>query len=110
MKHQQTCCSEGCEMKVLGQMNNRDLCLEHYLSEATEKLDTTADCFRCGLGVDDETMDWMLLQVDFVVETIGNDSLDLSEDDRSKLLQLLLSVANLNEFIRHSMAVAVHAG
>ena len=42
----------------------------------------------------------MLEQVDFIVETIGDESLDVGDEMRSNLLQLLLSIANLNEQIR----------
>ena len=42
----------------------------------------------------------MLDQVDFIVEIIGNEDLELGDEMRSNLLQLLLGIANLNEQIR----------
>jgi hypothetical protein len=42
----------------------------------------------------------MLDQVDFIVEAIGNETLELGDEMRSNLLQLLLALANLNEQIR----------
>ena len=100
----QTCHSQGCGTEVPDGFDEGGLCLEHYLAEATQRLDATADSFRCGLGVDNETLGWLLLQVDFVVETIGNEALALSQEEQSKLLELLLGVANLNEYIRHNTA------
>jgi flagellar biosynthesis regulator FlaF len=49
----------------------------------------------------------MLDQVDFLVETIGDESLQLSDEMRSNLLQFLLTIANLNEEIRHKAALGL---
>ncbi len=68
------------------------------------ELETAKNKFSSGLGVDGESMDWLLAQVDFVVETIGNENLILDDFQRSELLELLLGVANLNECIHHSSA------
>jgi flagellar biosynthesis regulator FlaF len=45
--------------------------------------------------------------VDFIVETIGNESPELSDELRSNLLQLLLAIANLNEQIRRQASLAL---
>ena len=104
MSLNQTCHSGGCRAEVPYGFSEWNLCLEHYLEYANVKLENAAEDFRGGLGVDGETLDWLLHQVDFVVETIGNDAVTLSEEQRSRLLQLLLGVANLNEYIRHEAA------
>ena len=52
-----------------------------------------------GQGVDAEAFDWLLAQVDFVVDVVGSEDLILSDEQRSQLLQLLLDIANLNEYI-----------
>jgi flagellar biosynthesis regulator FlaF len=49
----------------------------------------------------------MLAQVDFIVETIGSENLELDDEMRSNLLQLLLAIANLNEQIRHQASLAL---
>lgn len=100
----QTCHSTGCRAEVPYGFLERSLCVEHYLEYANVRLENAAEDFRSGHGVDGDTMDWLLSQVDFVVETIGDDAVNLSEDQRSHLLQLLLGVANLNEYIRHETA------
>ena len=50
--------------------------------------------------VDHNSREWMLAQVDFIIETIGNEDLEIGDEMRSNLLQLLLAIANLNEQIR----------
>jgi hypothetical protein len=44
--------------------------------------------------------------LDFAVEWLGEEETDLDSDHRSRLLELLLGVANLNEYVRHSIVVA----
>jgi hypothetical protein len=97
-----TCRSQDCAIEVPEALCDTSLCLEHYVAEAARRLDAAKDSFDGGRGVDRETLDWLLAQVDFVVETIGNESLTPSEDQRFKLLELLLGIANLNEYIRRS--------
>jgi hypothetical protein len=80
-------------------------CIEHYIVVTTQKLGSARDSFRCGVGVDPEEFDWLLAQVDIVVEMIGDETLDLGDEQRTKILDLLLGIANLNEYIRRSNVV-----
>jgi uncharacterized protein HemX len=81
--------------------------LEEYVSESTQKLNSIAENVSRGEKVDRDTHDWMLSQVDFLVETVGNESLELNDEIRSNLLQLLLAIANLNEEIRHQASLSL---
>ena len=101
-----TCHSKGCKVEVPEGFGESGLCLDHYVAEASQRLDAATECFRLEQGVDNETLDWLLVQVDFVVETIGNETVGLNADQRSKLLELLLGIANLNEYIRHYAVTA----
>lgn len=95
-----TCHSRDCKITVPQGYGEKGLCLDHYLTEATERLDAATECFRHGQGFDTNTLDWLLVQVDFVVQTMNDATAHLSEDQRCKLLELLLAVANLNEHFR----------
>ena len=74
--------------------------LDNYLLTSNEKLEQIVDLMNNGRAVDAESRDWMLAQVEFIITIIGNESLDPGDDTRSKLLQLLLSIANVNEQLR----------
>lgn len=82
--------------------------LEDYLAESTQRLESIAERSAQGETVDAESRQWMLDQVDHIVETVGNESIEISEDMRSNLLQLLLAIANLNEQIRHDSSSPSH--
>ena len=80
--------------------------LDSYLLDSTQELNAITELVSRGETVDRDARDWMLAQVDFIVETIGNESLELGDEMRSNLLQLLLAIANLNEQIRHQASLA----
>jgi hypothetical protein len=74
--------------------------LDNYFLKATQELNAITELVSRGEIVDRNSRDWMLDQVDFIVETIGDEGLELGDGLRSNLLQLLLAIANLNEQIR----------
>ncbi len=51
--------------------------------EAFRQLDEETDLSRNGQRVDRNTVDWLLIQVDRIVETIGEDSPELNVDSRT---------------------------
>jgi len=81
--------------------------LDNYLLESTQKLDAITELLNRGEVVDRESQTWMLAQVDIIVDTIGDESLELGDEMRSDLLQFLLAVANLNEQIRHQASMGL---
>jgi flagellar biosynthesis regulator FlaF len=93
--------SQGCTIDLQASSGEGGLCLDNYLLKSTDKLNALTELVSRGDSVDYDSRAWMLAQVDFIIETIGNDSLELDNELRSNLLQLLLAVANLNEHMRH---------
>lgn len=81
--------------------------LDDYLASAMDELQRMTDRVNRGETMDHDSRDWLLNQVDFIVEVIGNESLELGDEMRANLLQLLLAVANLNEQIRHQASFAL---
>lgn len=74
--------------------------LKDYLQDSMQQLATITERVSRGETIDFQTHHWMLDQVDYLVEMMGDESLELDDELRSNLLQLLLSIANLNEQIR----------
>jgi hypothetical protein len=103
-----TCHSEGCRIEVPEGFDDGDLFLDHYLQAATYTLDTAATRFREGQDVDSEMLHWLKIQVDFVVAAIGDEASSLNAVQRTRLLELVLGIANLNEYIRHDAFTIKH--
>ena len=104
-----TCHSESCAVEVPVVLEKEGLCPDHYLEEAFGKLALATEHFHRGQDVDYRTLDWLLAQVDFVVDSLAEEGTTWDPDQRSKLLELLLGIANLNEYIRHSTVLARHS-
>ena len=99
--------SQGCVIDLHTSSEEGGPRLDNYLQESTQKLDAINEHVSRGEVVNRDSHDWMLTQVDFLVETIGNESLELGDELRSNLLQFLLAIANLNEQIRHQASLSL---
>jgi hypothetical protein len=84
-----------------------NLWMEEYLCQSNYRLDTIAELANRGEKIDSDSRNWMLSQVDFIVESLGTESGALYDSLRSSLLQLILAIANLNEQIRSEIQCAV---
>ena len=104
-----TCQTPGCRVEVPVVLEIEGLCLNHYLEGAFQRLTAATQDFQNGRDLDYYTMDWLLAQVDFAVESLAEEDANWDADQRSKLLELLLGVANLNEYVRHETVVARHS-
>jgi hypothetical protein len=101
-----TCSALGCELETPVSLRVQGLCLDHYIDEAFQKLDLATDQSRYGEGFDQNNFEWLLEQVDHIVEALGEEAIVLDPVKHSKLLELLLGIANLNEYVRHQTIVA----
>jgi flagellar biosynthesis regulator FlaF len=99
--------SQDCVIDLHTSLGEGRLRLDNYLLESTQELDAITELASRGEAVDRDSRAWMLAQVDFIVETIGNESVELGDEMRSNLLQLLLAIANLNEQIRHQASLGL---
>jgi hypothetical protein len=99
--------SQECVLDLPTGLTTGDLHLDDYILKSKQELDAITELADRGEAVGRDSHDWMLAQVDFIIETIGNETLELDDVLRSNMLQLLLSIANLNEQIRHQAALAL---
>jgi hypothetical protein len=104
-----TCHTEGCTVDVPWRLEKEGLCLNHYLEEAFQKLAAEKGALHRGEGVNHNTLDWLLVQMDFAVESLVQEDTNWDSEQRSRLLELLLGVANLNEYVRHTSVPARHS-
>jgi hypothetical protein len=81
--------------------------MEEYLGQTNYRLGTITERFNRGETIDSDSRDWMLNQVDFVVEALGTDPVELDDSLLSNLLQLILAIANLDQQMRNEIHFAV---
>lgn len=92
--------SQGCAIDLHSISGEGQPRLDAYFLKSMQELDAITELVNRREVIGRDSRDWILTQVDFIVETIGNESLELDDELRSNLLQLLLAIANLNEQIR----------
>jgi len=99
------CPAPLCTVEIPAALEIEGLCRQHYLEKAFHKLATATLDFQCGRDIDDHAMEWLRAQVGFAVESLGQEDAEWEAEQRSMLLELILGIANLNEFMRHSKLV-----
>jgi hypothetical protein len=102
------CPAPCCTVEIPATLEIEGLCLKHYLEKAFHRLAAATLDFQCGRDIDCHAMEWLLAQVNFAVESLAQEDAQWDAEQRSMLLELILGVANLNEYVRHSKIVAGH--
>jgi hypothetical protein len=98
----QRCCSvAGCEQGVLAPLAQEGLCLDHYIEQASVRLRGALEICHRGQPLDYRTLDWLLAQADYAVQSLSQNGGRSTSAQRVKLLELLLDLANLQEYLRH---------
>ena len=95
------CKASGCAEKVPATLAQDFLCLDHYVEKASSELRTALDLCRQGQPVDTHLLDWLLAGADFAVQTLAHNGNGCSPAQRVKVLELLLGLSNLQEYLRH---------
>jgi flagellar biosynthesis regulator FlaF len=91
---------QDCVTELRPAPHGTEVNLDEYIAEANQRIAIISNRVRLEEEVDWEARNWLLSQVEFVVDTLGDEKRQLGEDLQSRLLQLLLAIANLNEEVR----------
>jgi hypothetical protein len=95
------CLDQGLDLPSSDIKNN--LWMEEYLAQSNYRLEAIAEQVHRGEQIDCDSRDWMLNQVDFIVESLGTDSAELDDSLRSRSLQLILAIASLDQSSRNEI-------
>ncbi len=77
------------------------LCLDHFIEQAFARVRAALElCQQCK-PVDRHVLDWLLADADFAAQSLALNGRAQTPTQRARLLELLLSLANLQEYLRH---------
>ena len=93
----------ACSTPIPQTLNRQGVCLTHYLDEVFTRLSAVEERCRQNEFLDARTLTWLRQQGDFAVTLLSGDVPDYCED-RTRLLELLLCLANLHESLRRSQS------
>ncbi len=83
--------------------------MDHYIEQGFARLRAALELCQRSQPVDRRTLDWLLADADFVVHALCQNGRVHSSAQHDKLLELLLGLTNLQEYVRHH-SVQVRAG
>jgi hypothetical protein len=89
----------ACSAPIPPTLTRIGVCLTHYLDEVFTRISAVQERCRQRELPDSRTLTWLSQQGDVAVTLLSGDGPDSSED-RSRLLELLLCLANLHESLR----------
>lgn len=89
----------ACSAPIPATLARQGTCLAHYLDEVFTRISAVEERCRQGKLPDGRTLNWLSQQGDLAVTLLSGDSPESSED-RTRLLELLLCLANLHEIMR----------
>jgi hypothetical protein len=78
------------------------VCLAHYLDNAFARVASALEMRRRGKPLDSSTLDWLQEQGDFTVQLLSKGGHEQNVAERSRLLELLLCLANVQEYTEQS--------
>jgi hypothetical protein len=100
-----SCHIVGCPDPVPPALTQEALCMEHYLEGAMHQLETAAALCREGHPIQAEALDQLKMQAEFAVHFLADGSGDDSSSKKEQLLQFLLGLANLHQYLSHHAAL-----
>lgn len=77
------------------------LCLDHFLDEAFLRTDDTLERARQGEMLDPHDLEWLLTDALAIVKNLEEGAGNPNADQRDRMLELLLILANLHEYVAH---------
>jgi hypothetical protein len=95
-----TCQIDACSERVPAALRRHGVCLNHYLDEAFTCSTRALQLCQSGQIVEPRTLDWLQAQGEFTVRLLSKDGHSLSVVHRSRLLELLLCLTNIQEYVR----------
>src|SRR5574337_248201 len=91
----------GCGQGVPTTLTQEWLCLDHYVEQAFARLHAALElCHQCR-PLDRRTLDCLLADADFAVQSLSQNGHGHTPAQRDNLLELLLGLTNLQEYMRH---------
>ena len=95
---QQNCRHTPCNNSIPPLLSKEMLCLRHFLDESFRRTDDISRGYQENKSIRPADLEWMLEDALLIVTSLEADLPDLDEDQRERMLELLLNLANLHEF------------
>jgi hypothetical protein len=97
----EACRHEACSKAIPRALTAEQLCLDHFLDEAFVRTDQAVEGCRVGHAIDSKTLEWLLSDALLIVNNLEEGAEQPDPHQRERMLELLLILANLHEYVAH---------
>lgn len=98
------CHVPGCKSEVLSFLASDSVCLQHFVELVVEKAEMIRSSYIESRPIDQKTIEWLIGDARHVAQAL---SASASAENNEQILELLLCLANLQDYVKHhSMSVA----
>ncbi len=95
------CQRPGCAKPSPTALASARLCLDHFLDEAFLRTDQALTRCREGDALTKESLEWLLSDALATVKNLEDSADEPQPEQRDRMLELLLILANLHEYVAH---------
>ena len=95
------CIKAPCVKTIPVALASEQLCLDHFLDEAFHRTNQALDRCRRGIPSDPKGLEWLLADALAIVKNLEEGAGEPNPDQRDRMLELLLILANLHEYVAH---------
>lgn len=92
------CHVTGCAEEILPILAGDGVCLNHFVEMVVRKADQVRGSCVESRPIDQKTLDWLLGDARHVAETLSSSP---PQSWNEQILELLLCLANLQDYVRH---------
>jgi hypothetical protein len=95
------CQKAGCANSIPTALAGSQLCLDHFVDEAFIRTDQALSHCREGRAIDADRLQWLLSDALAVVKNLEEGADEPKPEQRDRMLELLLVLANVHEYVAH---------
>jgi len=95
------CRRAPCSNFIPPSLATEQVCLDHFLDEAFLRSDQIMQRFRDGSPIDPQIVERLLADALTIVTNLEESAAEPKPEERDRMLELLLSLANLHEYAAH---------
>jgi hypothetical protein len=90
-----------CANPIPPSLASEQVCLDHFLDEAFLRTDQLMERFREGSAINSQVVERLLADALTIVTNLEEGASEPKPEERDRMLELLLSLANLHEYAAH---------
>jgi hypothetical protein len=98
---QANCRRAPCSNSIPTALAGEHLCLDHFLDEAFVRTDYTLTRCKQGHPLNPKDLEWLLADALAIIQNLEETAANPNPQQRERMLELLLVLANLHEYVAH---------